>query len=242
MSFAAGFAFSSLILWAIFIRTPSLSDLKAQGSYALGLQVGRNLKKQQIEFDPRVMKAALEDAEKDQAQLQQKELSEGMDYIQKASAEKRNLNPAPPSQPPPAETSLNAPTRQENSASRQENQAPSRFDPERNPNNRNESFIFHVIARNEKGVEIFNSEKLGRPFILQKRDLSLPLVKTLQELRPGQKTKVQLNPEDLYRGPLRQILDSSKKQEARRITYEVERLDPREAQRSRPPPRRVDQK
>lgn len=95
IGFITGCVFASFSLWFVLIKTPSLSNPLAQGSYALGQQMGRNFKRQKVEINERVFLAALQDAKKDQSDLNEETMRKGLDHIHRSSAEARKKDPAP---------------------------------------------------------------------------------------------------------------------------------------------------
>lgn len=92
--------FVALIISILYSRYPLLTDDATKGSYAYGQQMGKNLSRHLIEFDPRVVAAGMRDAKSDSSRLSQDQLLQGMNYLHSTSAEKRKAM-APPAVVPP---------------------------------------------------------------------------------------------------------------------------------------------
>jgi len=68
---------------------PDLKSDKGQASYAIGQQIGRNLKAQNIEIDPKTLAASLTDAMQGKSELKDDEIQKAMMKLQEMAMKKQ---------------------------------------------------------------------------------------------------------------------------------------------------------
>ena len=68
---------------------PDLKSDKGQASYAIGQQIGRNLKAQNIEIDPKTLAASLADAMQGKSELKDDEIQKAMMKLQEMAMKKQ---------------------------------------------------------------------------------------------------------------------------------------------------------
>lgn len=68
---------------------PDLKSDKGQASYAIGQQIGKNLKQQNIEIDPKTLAASLADAAKGESKMKDDEIQKAMMKLQENAMKKQ---------------------------------------------------------------------------------------------------------------------------------------------------------
>jgi FKBP-type peptidyl-prolyl cis-trans isomerase FkpA/FKBP-type peptidyl-prolyl cis-trans isomerase FklB len=68
---------------------PDLKSDKGQASYAIGQQIGKNLKAQNIEIDAKTLAASLEDATKGKSEMKDEEIQKAMMKLQENAMKKQ---------------------------------------------------------------------------------------------------------------------------------------------------------
>lgn len=68
---------------------PDLKSDKGQASYAIGQQIGQNLKTQNIEFDANTLVASMKDAAEGKSQMTKEEIQKAMMKLQETAMKKQ---------------------------------------------------------------------------------------------------------------------------------------------------------
>lgn len=68
---------------------PDLKSDKGQASYAIGQQIGRNLKQQNIEVDPKTLAASMADAIAGKSEMKEEEIQKAMMKLQESAMKKQ---------------------------------------------------------------------------------------------------------------------------------------------------------
>lgn len=68
---------------------PDLKSDKGQASYAIGQQIGQNLKTQNIDFDPATLAASMKDAAEGKSQMTKEEIQKAMMKLQESAMKKQ---------------------------------------------------------------------------------------------------------------------------------------------------------
>ncbi|MGZ3724748.1 MAG: FKBP-type peptidyl-prolyl cis-trans isomerase [Pseudobdellovibrio sp.] len=82
-------AVSGLLLTLTACNKPDLKSDKGQASYAIGQQIGKNLKAQNIEIDPKTLAASLADAVQGKSEMKDEEIQKAMMKLQEMAMKKQ---------------------------------------------------------------------------------------------------------------------------------------------------------
>lgn len=82
-------AVSGLLLTLTACNKPDLKSDKGQASYAIGQQIGKNLKAQNIEIDPKTLAASLADAMAGKSEMKDEEIQKAMMKLQENAMKKQ---------------------------------------------------------------------------------------------------------------------------------------------------------
>ncbi len=83
-------AVAGLLLTLTACNKPDLKSDKGQASYAIGQQIGKNLKAQNIDVDPATLAASLADASKGKSEMKEEEIQKAMMKLQEMSMKKQS--------------------------------------------------------------------------------------------------------------------------------------------------------
>ena len=83
-------AVSGLLLTLTACNKPDLKTDKGQASYAIGQQIGKNLKAQNIEIDPKTLAASLADAMQGKSEMKDEEIQKAMMKLQENAMKKQS--------------------------------------------------------------------------------------------------------------------------------------------------------
>lgn len=211
-SFMMGLIISAILMWVLFIREPFLTTPADKGSYAIGQKMGKNLLRGEIDYDPRIIRVALEHAKKGKSKLEEKELREGMDYFHNLAAQKgkqrQSTNIANAGAPDhffttPWDFTYYPATWSEYIKFRDNPSDPqnsSRFTPieklfEQEPLSMDSKikFKFQIIVRNLQGEVIFDSTNERVNYSASAKELPISLQQILLVLSPQQTLLVNFN-------------------------------------------------
>jgi FKBP-type peptidyl-prolyl cis-trans isomerase FkpA len=82
-------AVSGLMLTLTACNKPDLKSDKGQASYAIGQQIGKNLKAQNIEIDPKTLAASLSDAMQGKSEMKDEDIQKAMMKLQEMAMKKQ---------------------------------------------------------------------------------------------------------------------------------------------------------
>ena len=82
-------AVSGLMLTLTACNKPDLKSDKGQASYAIGQQIGKNLKAQNIDIDPKTLAASLADAVQGKSEMKDEEIQKAMMKLQEMAMKKQ---------------------------------------------------------------------------------------------------------------------------------------------------------
>ena len=205
--FLIGAIVASFFQWLTFYRKPFLFSDSAKGNYAYGQRLAQNMLRQKVSIEPRIIAAAMLDAENQSSRLSEEEMHKGIEYIQNQSAELRKK-----SEPAPTPVELaDAPetdgfrkhpggfkywlgdwksyisvvrqfegTRVSNlpSAAVKKEVEARAFDP-------NQKIEFRLKIRDQNEKIIFDSMKSGKAYQYPSKDLPPELANALNSINPG---------------------------------------------------------
>ena len=81
LGFTSGILAASFLIWLFVFRYPLLVSQKALSSYAMGQQIGRNLKNQNYDISYHVFAAAVRDAQDSDSRLDTEQLAQGRKFL-----------------------------------------------------------------------------------------------------------------------------------------------------------------
>ncbi len=204
-------AIIATILTVTYFRRPSLNSEAAKGAYAVGVQMGKNLTRQYIDFDSRVIAAALQDVKTESFRLSEEQIHQGNEFIHRSSVEKRRaIEPRPDSVPPVIPpggkdgdgftvSQLGFRFKAMNTEPGADtNELEERFAASKKNHEKKVDYSFHLIVRDQQGREYFNSVQIKKEISISSFKARPAMRVILGALKKGESIQVKTHPHEFW--------------------------------------------